>query len=704
MSEFNFSSSVFGMHCANCVVSLEKAISQVSGVQKVSVNLHAKKVVVSGSFSTASVKQVILDKGYSFEPPKEDKAKELWIVWFLAILVFFVKDQAGVFVLLVCALAGDLAKKLTHEGLLSLRKKDYKMETLIFIGVWGAALHHIVSLLYGNHGMGKEGVILLAIYLTGQHLESRLKDKADIAIKDLLNLLPDEVVLIKNGKNIKTKLKDVKIGDSILVLPGQSIPLDGIVTEGESEINESLITGESEPVLKVVDDGVIGGTLNISGRILIKVNASGNEGYLSKLVEMVENASAANIPVQGLVDRIVAIFVPIVLWAAGLAGVFWLTIPERMIKINQFLISKLAIDMEPLSWFMVVLAVLVVSCPCPLGIATPLALFIGAGRGAKIGLIIRDGKGLEDLKSCKVLILDKTGTLTTGNPTVQAIFPSEGFTEEDVLQHAASAEEGSEHPIAKAILKNSKSRKIKWKKLENYKYQFGSGVEGLDENGNKVMAGSIAWALSETINVPNEVSSDSTIVAVSVGGKPIGLIALNDEIRNNAFQTIRKIEKMKIKIIIASGDREESVKAVADKLSIKKYFYAQKPEDKLALVGKYQKENNHVVFAGDGVNDAPALAAATVGIAMGDGSDLAKQNGELVLPKGNLLNIYKAIVLSQKTFSIVGQNLFWAAIYNVVAIPLAFFGVLHPIVAQSAMVISDLIVILNSLRLQKIKI
>jgi len=704
MSEPGFSSNVFGMHCANCVTSLEKAIAQVPGVQKVSVNLHAKKVVVYGKFSITSVKEVIVNKGYSFEKSMQDRAKELWIIWMLAVLSFFVKDQLGILVFIGCALAGDLAKKLTHDGLSSLRQKDYKMETLIFIGVWGAALHHIFSLLIGHHGMGKEGVILLAIYLTGQHLESRLKDKADIAIKDLLNLLPDDVVLIKNNKNITTKLKDVKIGDCILVLPGQSVPLDGVVIEGSSELNESLITGESDPVLKVVDDGVIGGTLNISGRIVIKVSASGGEGYLSKLVEMVENASAANIPVQGLVDKIVAVFVPIVLWAAGLAGVFWLMLPERMMEINQFLISKLAIDMEPLSWFMVILAVLVVSCPCPLGIATPLALFIGAGRGAKIGLIIRDGKGLEDLKSCKVLILDKTGTLTTGNPTVQSIFPFDGFTEEQVLQHAASAEEGSEHPIAKAILKNCKSRKITWQKLENYKYHFGSGVEGLDENGNKVMAGTIAWALSEPVVVSDEIPTDATIVAVSIDNKPIGLIALNDEIRKNAFETIRKIQKMNIKIVIASGDRKESVKAVAEKLSIKKYFYAQKPEDKLALVNEYQKDNTHVVFAGDGVNDAPALAAATVGIAMGDGSDLAKQNGGLILPKGNLLNIYKAIVLSQKTFSIVGQNLFWAAIYNVVAIPLAFFGVLHPIVAQSAMVISDLIVILNSLRLQKIKI
>ncbi len=704
MSKSNFSSSVFGMHCANCVTSLEKAIAEVEGVEKVSVNLHSKKVSVSGNFSISLVKNVITDQGYFFEDIGENTAKDLWIIWPLAILAFFIKGQFFTLVLLVFCLSSAPARKLTREGIQSFKEKAYKMESLIFIGVWGAAFHHVFAMANGYHGMGKEGIILLAIYLTGQHLESSLKNKADLAVKDLLKLMPDEVILIKGKKNIQTKLKDVKVGDYILVLPGESIPLDGIVFEGKSEIDESLITGESEPVLKDVEDDVTGGTLNISGRLVVKVRASGDEGYLAKLVEMVENASAAKIPVQGLVDKIVAVFIPIVLWAAGLAGLCWISFPVEMQQINKSLISMLNIGMEPLSWFMVVLAVLVVSCPCPLGIATPLALFIGAGRGAKIGLIIRDGKGLEALKSCKVLILDKTGTLTTGRPVVNSVTAFENYTEEQVLKYAASAEEGSNHPIAKSILKYSESKKIIWEKFKNYKYHFGSGVESFDNNKNKVLAGRASWVFGDSFVAPESVSKDSTLVAVSVDNNPVGLIELRDEIRENAIETVKKIKKMKIKVIIASGDREGPVRTVAKALSIKSYFHSQKPEDKLSLVEMYEKKKAHVVFAGDGVNDAPALASATVGIAMGDGSDLAKQNGSLVLPKGNLLNIYKAIILSQKTFSVVGQNLFWAALYNVIAIPLAFFGVLHPVVAQMAMICSDVIVIGNSLRLQKVKI
>jgi len=699
-----FSSSLFGMHCSNCANSIEKKISGIKGVDHVHVNFHAKKIFVEGTFKQADVDMVVQNMGYSFKKIEKTYLAELVCCWVVSIFSFAVDVEAFFILGLLIALLVFAGKELVKAGIASFIEKDYKMESLIFIGVFGAMLHHVFSLFQGTHGMGREGIILLTIYLTGQYLEGSLKKKADLAVQGLLDLMPEEVIFLKGTKSTKEHLGNIKKGDCLIVLPGQTIPLDGVVVEGASEIDESLITGESQLVNKDLNDSVTGGTSNISGRIVVKVSAAGDEGYLSRLVEMVEDASATKIPVQGLVDKIVAIFIPIVLWAAALAGICWIAIPEKMEQVNRFLVSVLNIDMEPLSWFMVVLAVLVVSCPCPLGIATPLALFIGAGRGAQIGLIIRDGKGLEALKSCKVLVLDKTGTLTTGKPKVHSVIPIGKYTEKDVLKHASSAEEGSDHPIAKAILKHSEKKKIKWNKLTGYKYHFGSGVEGFDERKNKIMAGNTSWILKDSFNSHKNIPKDSTLVAVSINEEPIGLISLRDEIRENALETVAKIKNMKIKVIIASGDREDSVKAVAEKLSIKNYFHSQKPEDKLSLIKKYEREKTHVIFAGDGVNDAPALAAATVGIAMGEGSDLAKQNGSLVLPKGNLSNIYKAIILSQKTFSVVGQNLFWAAIYNILAIPLAFFGVLHPIIAQTAMVCSDIIVITNSLRLQKMKL
>lgn len=631
--------------------------------------------------------------------------RDLVVAWLAAAGGFLVRGALADWAVLAL-LAGVLAlvgREFLAAFWTTIRTRHYSMETLIGVGVSGAFGHQVAALVLTAsgqpmHGMGKEGLLLFAIYLTGQHLETRLRARADAAVEGLLELAPPVALLMTDSGKEERPLASVAKGDVVVVLPGAAVPLDGVVLEGSSEVDESLVTGEADPVRRGPGDRVVGGTTNGSGRLVVEVAAAGGEGYLARLSRMVEDASAEKIPVRDLADRIVAVFVPVVLWAAAGAAVLWAAWPEGMDRARLAVAGPLGLGGEAMAWWLVALAVLVVSCPCPLGIAVPLALFIGAGRGARAGVVIRSGQGLQDLRLCDTLVVDKTGTLTHGRPDVSAIVPAPEVDEDDLLAVAAAVEEGSEHPLGRAIRRAAAER---GGRLEASGWETVAGL-GISSTvaGEAARAGKPAWIGETAEALAASLPSTATPVAVEKSGVLLGVIGLEDTLRPEAPGAVSDLKRLGLRVVVASGDREGPVRAMAEAAGADSWHAALAPEEKVALVSGLQGEGRQVLFAGDGLNDGPALAAARVGVAMGTGTDLAKEAGDLVLAGGDLGAISRAVRLSRATFSVVGQNLFWAAAYNLVAIPLAFIGILHPAAAQAAMVGSDVIVIANSLRLQ----
>jgi Cu2+-exporting ATPase/Cu+-exporting ATPase len=543
-------------------------------------------------------------------------------------------------------------------------------------------------------------IIVIGFITLGKYLESKSKLKTGEAIEKLLNLQAKTALVLRDGNEIEIPLQEVQVGDTIVIKPGAKIPVDGVILEGSSSIDESMINGESIPVDKKAGDYVIGATINKQGHFLFKATKIGSDTMLAQIIKMVEEAQGSQAPIQSLADRISAIFVPVVLAIAIITFLIWLTVG------SSFLGFSTAISLG----FVCFVSILVIACPCALGLATPTAIIVGVGKGAENGILIKNAESLEKLKDIDTVVMDKTGTITNGKPVVTDIIPLDSNTSsQKLLQIAASLEMKSEHPLAQAIVEESKKKDMKLSAIEGFKAVEGVGVEGHLENNHISMRKPSAEDNNPDIHKLQ--MEGKTVVVIKSDQKVLGMIAISDTVKEHASATIKSLHKLDIKVIMLTGDNKQTAQYIAREVGIDSVIAEVLPQDKANKIKELQNEGKKVGMVGDGINDAPALTQADIGIAMATGTDVAIESADVVLLKGDLQKISQAITLSRSTVRTIKQNLFWAFIYNLVGIPLAagllypIFGILlNPVFAGIAMAGSSVSVVLNSLRLKRIKI
>ena len=604
---------------------------------------------------------------------------------------------------------------LLKRGWISFKTWNLNMFSLIALGVAAAFIFSLTALVFPdlipheirghNHEIPLyfEAIcVILTLVILGQLMEAAAHKKTGNAIKELMNLSPDEANLIVNGEEKKVLLSQVKIGDLLKVKPGEKIPVDGKIIEGNSVVDESMITGEPIPVEKNIDDKVSSGTINGNQVFMMKAEKVGDETLLSKIIKMVNEASRSRAPIQKLTDKVAKVFVPTVIVIAILTFISWqLFGPEGKKSLFAFINA---------------VAVLIVACPCALGLATPMSLMVGIGKGAKNGILIKNAEALEEMHKVNVLITDKTGTLTEGKPSLEHIESVDGADQNQMLQLAFSLNQNSEHPLSNAVIKKAKEQKLSGEKVTNFENISGKGVKG-NINGKTVYVGNESLLSSHQISIPDHIkqkavevqSKAHTISYIAQDNTVLGFISFTDKIKESSKKAVEHLMKDGIDIVMMTGDNVHTAKAVADELGIRHYKANCVPEDKLNEVKKLQKEGKIVAMTGDGINDSPALAQANVGIAMGTGTDVAIESAAITLLKGDILGVAKAKLLSEKLLKNIKENLFFAFIYNVLGIPIAagllypFFGILlSPMIAAAAMSVSSLSVILNSLRLNSV--
>ncbi|PZU08907.1 MAG: ATPase P, partial [Chryseobacterium sp.] len=603
---------------------------------------------------------------------------------------------------------------LMKRGWVSFKTWNLNMFSLIALGVAAAFIFSIVALAFPNmipheirghnHGVPLyfEAVcVILTLVILGQLMEAAAHKKTGNAIRELMNLSPDEANLIVNGEEKKVLLSQVKIGDLLKVKPGEKIPVDGKITEGSSYIDESMITGEPIPVEKNINDKVSSGTINGNQVFIMKAEKVGDETLLSQIIKMVNEASRSKAPIQKLTDKVSKVFVPAVILIAFLTFILW-----------QFFGPE---GKRSLFAFVNAVAVLIVACPCALGLATPMSLMVGIGKGAKNGILIKNAEALEEMNKINVLITDKTGTLTEGKPSVEYI---ETLHEDknSILKLAYSLNQNSEHPLSNAVIKKAKDENISPEKVEKFENISGKGVKGII-NGKTVYLGNESLLTSSQISISEnlkqkaiEVQSKAhTISYIAQENQALGFISFTDKIKESSKKAVQQLLSEGVDVMMMTGDNEHTAKAVAEELGIKHFKANCHPEDKLNEVKKLQQQGKIVAMTGDGINDSPALAQANIGIAMGTGTDVAIESAEITLLKGDILGVAKAKLLSEKLLRNIKENLFFAFIYNVLGVPIAagllypFFGILlSPMIAAAAMSFSSLSVILNSLRLNSV--
>ncbi|MFC0426076.1 heavy metal translocating P-type ATPase [Chryseobacterium scophthalmum] len=601
------------------------------------------------------------------------------------------------------------------RGWVSFKTWNLNMFSLIALGVAAAFIFSIVALIFPDllpheiQGHNQKAPlyfeavsVILTLVILGQLMEALAHKKTGNAIKELMNLSPDEANLIVNNEEKRVPLSEVKIGDLLKVKPGEKIPVDGKIIEGNSVVDESMITGEPIPVEKNIDDQVTSGTINGNQVFLMKAEKVGDETLLSKIIKMVNDASRSRAPIQKLTDKVAKVFVPTVIVVAVVTFILW-----------QFFGPE---GQKTLFAFINAVAVLIVACPCALGLATPMSLMVGIGKGAKNGILIKNAEALELMHKVNVLITDKTGTLTEGKPSLEHIETINNSSENTILKLAYSLNQNSEHPLSSAVIKKAKADHISAEKVEKFENISGKGVKGII-NGKTVYLGNENLLVSNGIQIPEnlklkakEVQSKAhTLSYIAQENETLGFVSFSDKIKESSRKAVQHLMNEGIEVIMMTGDNENTAKAVADELGIKNYKASCLPEDKLNEVKKLQEQGKIVAMTGDGINDSPALAQSNVGIAMGTGTDVAIETAEITLLKGDILGIAKAKILSEKLLRNIKENLFFAFIYNVLGIPVAagllypFFGILlSPMIAAAAMSLSSLSVILNSLRLNSV--
>lgn len=742
-----------GMHCASCVSSVQQSLEELDGVQEASVNLatESAKVTYTGDLTLQDFEKAIERAGYKLlkeesesaqtkaeakrqrEQEKLDKAESrMWWAWgaTIPIILWMLADMVWGYTFL-----GNLGYELGMIGLSSLvlfypgwetMKSAWKstknltpnMDVLIAMGTLAALGTGFVALLH-QFGMapafysfaGIAGMIM-AFHVTGRYVETKAKGRASQAIQKLLTLEAKEATVERDGEEVKVSVQDLQPGDIMIVRPGEKIPTDGEVVDGESSVDESIATGESMPVDKAPGDEVIGATINKNGMLKVKAIKIGKDTFLSQVIRMVEEAQGSKVPIQEFADRVTAVFVPVVIGIALVTLASWLIFPGFFGGIAKWAATFIpwinpGMGQVALAFYAAI-AVLVIACPCALGLATPTALMVGSGMGAENGVLIRKGEAIQMMKDVNAIILDKTGTITEGKPGVTDLIALNGLSEEEVLYMAGSAESGSEHPLGQAIVEYAKNRNGQLGSAEGFEAITGKGIKA-SVDGKEIFVGTRKLLDESGINIDDSVEDQmgrleeqaKTAMLVAVAGEAAGIIAVADPIKEDSKKAIATLKEFGLTPIMITGDNERTAKAVAAEVGIAEVIAGVMPDQKSDEVKRLQERGKIVAMVGDGINDAPALTQAQVGIAIGTGTDVAIESGDIVLVKGDLSAVVKAVKLSNATFTKIKQNLFWAFFYNVVMIPLAMLGMLHPVLAEIAMAFSSVNVVTNSRRLQK---
>ena len=576
------------------------------------------------------------------------------------------------------------------SGLRGLFTFYFNMDSLISLGTIIAYITGFLAFTGLVQDYSGVAAMIMAFFTTGKYVETLARGRASQEIKKLLELGAKKALVLRNNQEIELPIEEVLVGDILIVKPGEKIPTDGVVFKGESAVDESMVTGESLPKDKAKGDTVIGATINQDGILYIKTTKVGKDTFLAHIIQLVEEAQGTKIPIQRLADKITSVFVPIILAVALLTFLNWWFF-------TQDLSRALGVG----------IAVLVIACPCALGLATPTALMVGSGMGAKRGILIRKGEAIQTMKEVKIVAFDKTGTITKGKPEVTDIFTSPKVKEAYLLEVAASLEKLSEHPIAKAIV--NKANLSKYRPVKRFKILRGRGVEGYI-GIRSIVIGNQTLMKEKNINLKNNLEiinkfedAGKTTMIIAENKRIIGIIAVADTIKEDSVQAIRELNAKGYKTVMITGDNERTAKAIASQVGISEVIANVLPEEKAKKIEELQQQGM-VAFVGDGINDAPALKQANVGIAMGSGTDIAIEAGDIVLTKSSLVGVTQSINLSKATFKKIKQNLFWAFAYNVVAIPLAIAGVLHPVIAEIAMALSSITVVTNANLMRRVKI
>ncbi len=734
-----------GMGSDHCAGIIRQSLERLDGINSIETSIASHRVTVSLSANgpdPGTLKQAVEKAGYdvarvSAELNTDTDAeagieeayllrarKRLWIAAVPTSLIMllmgphmFWQPLPG-YLLIVVALAFPVVflygGGATHKAAWrSLTNRTFNMDVLISLGSLPPYLIGLVGFIYPMTSFVEMAATIMTFHLLGRYLEAKAKGRASQAIRRLLTLGAKTARIERDGEEIEIAIKELQPGDIMLVRPGEKIPTDGEVLEGESHLDESIATGESLPVYKTTGDSVIGATINKEGRLRVKATRVGGDTFLSQVVRLIDQAQGSRVPIQEFADRMTGHFVPLVILISFSSLVIWALFPDSLRPILDwgatFLPWVNPDASTPVLAILAAIAVLVIACPCALGLATPTALMVGSGLGAEHGILIRSGEAIQTFKDVKVMVLDKTGTITRGEPKLTEVVSAEGVDDKRLLTLAASVENASEHPIAKAVVEGAKERGITLDEVTEFRSTGARGVSGKVANedlliGNRRLLEEEGVTGLEALDddLKQLESRGRTVVIVAADRHALGLVAVADTIKAESVDAIRGMHELGLHVVMITGDNERAARAVADEVGIDEVQAGVLPEGKVEAIRALQaKHGNHVAMVGDGINDAPALKQANVGIAIGAGADVAIEAADVTLVRGELTGVVEAMHLSRATFSKIVQNLIWASIYNVAAIPIAALGLLHPMIGVVAMTASSLSVIGNSLLLKR---